>query len=125
MEQEYNQQLSQGCHGKVCDYVIDTTTGNPVCLSGSGTCLSADLLEADSSSFHGDNLVEATQKINQILTEIPEDADGRKLSFLVTKMGVFLGWVIHDGEVPENGVTAKDENETVAKALRLKNWEDR
>ena len=115
--------LHQVCTGATCDFAVGGSDGQASCLSGSGTCLAGDLLEAESSGIHDETLIDATQKIKQILSAIPADADGRKLSFLVTKMGLLLGWVNHDGDISENAVTAKDDNATVAKALKLKNWE--
>lgn len=108
------------CTGFNCDYAI-TGTGDGICFSGSGTCLACNLLEAEPSAVHDKALMEATQKIKQILAAIPADADGRQLSFLVTNMGLLLGWVNHDAPVPENAVTAKDDDATIAKALKLKN----
>jgi hypothetical protein len=111
------------CTGAACDFAVGTSAELASCLSGSGTCLAGDLLEAESSGIHDDTLIQVTQKIKQLLSEIPADSEGRKLSFLVTKMGLLLAWVNHDGDIPADAVTAKDDNATVAKALRLKNWE--
>lgn len=111
------------CSGANCDFAVDTLTGQGLCLSGSGGCLAGDLLEAEPSGLHDETLIEATRKIKQILSEIPVDADGRKLSFLVTNMGLLLAWVNHGEEIPPNAVTAKDDDATVAKALKLKNRE--
>ncbi|MGC2238910.1 MAG: hypothetical protein WA584_22330 [Pyrinomonadaceae bacterium] len=118
-----NLSLHQVCTGASCDFAVGGSNGQVSCLSGSGTCLAGDLLEAESSGIHDDTLIEATQKIKQILSEIPADSDGRKLSFLVTNMGLLLAWVNHDEDIPANAVTAKDDNEILAKALKLKNWE--
>jgi hypothetical protein len=115
--------VNQVCSGANCDFAVDTLTGSGLCLSGSGGCLAGDLLEAEPSGLHDEALIEATGKIRQILSEIPADADGRKLSFLVTKMGILLAWVNHGEEIPANAVTAKDDDATVAKALKLKNRE--
>lgn len=111
------------CTGDICDFAVDTSAELASCLSGSGTCLAGGLLEAEASGIHDETLIEATRKIKQILSEIPADSEGRKLSFLVTKMGLLLAWVNHDADIPENAVTANDDNETVAKALKLKNRE--
>ncbi len=117
--------LHQVCTGASCDFAVGggSTEQQVSCLSGSGTCLAADLLEAESSGIHDETLVEATQRIKQILSEIPTDTDGRKLSFLVTKMGLLLAWVNHDADIPADAVTAENDNATVAKVLKLKNWE--
>lgn len=127
MENKHNStdlSLHQVCTGATCDFAVGGSGEQQVsCLSGSGTCLAADLLEAESSVIHDETLVEATQKIKQILSEIPADSNNRKLSFLVTKMGLLLAWVNHDADIPENAVTAENDNTSVAKALKLKNWE--
>ena len=120
------------CTGANCDYAIDPMTGDGLCFSGSGTCLACNLLEAEASPLHDETLIEATQKIKEILAGITSAAaaggdgtrEGRKLSFLVTEMGLLLAWVEHDAvDIPENAVTAKDDNATLAKALKLKNWQ--
>ena len=118
-----DEHVNKVCSGANCDFAIDALAGQGLCLSGSGGCLAGDLLEAEPSGLHDQTLIDATQKIRQILSEIPADAGGRKLSFLVTKMGILLAWVNHGEEIPADAVTSADDNETVAKALKLKNWE--
>ena len=93
---------------------------NPICEAGSGGCSPATILEAEESGFHDQQLVEATRKIRRILAKIPADPAGRKLSFCHTKMGTLLAWVQHGGKATGRRVTAKDDNATVAKALKLK-----
>lgn len=112
----------KACSGTNCDFAIDTETEEGLCLSGAGTCLSGGLLEAGSSGFHDEALIEATRKIRQILSDIPPDPEGRQLSFLVTGMGLLLAWVRHGETIPENAVTAEDDDATLAKALKLTNW---
>jgi hypothetical protein len=80
----------------------------------------AELLEAEASGFHDENLIAATQQIRAILAAIPPDPAGRKLSFIRTNMGELLAWMDHSGaEVPEGAVTAEDDDATIAQALRL------
>jgi hypothetical protein len=57
-----------------------------------------------------------------LLHSVPVDPEGRQLSFLHTRQGVFLAWVKHGVEnvKRENAVTWESDDETVAKALRLK-----
>lgn len=93
---------------------------DPICEPGSSSCTVPHLLEAEESSFHDRQLVEATRKIKRILAKIPADPAGRKLSFCHTKMGILLAWVQHGGKATGRRVTAKDDNATVAKALKLK-----
>lgn len=110
------------CVGSDCDYAIDHLgSGMGMCISGSGTCLTCHLLEAEPSKFHDHHLIEATQKINHILSAIPEDPEGGKLAFLTTNKGVLLARVHHGKEVPANAVTAKSDAATLAQALKLKN----
>jgi hypothetical protein len=54
---------------------------NMICVScESGDCMLAVLLEANTSAFHTDQLADATQAINKILSEVPPDPKGRSLS---------------------------------------------
>lgn len=99
------------------------------CASGCD-CSAAQLLDADKSAFHTDEIAGATQAINKILSEIPNDSEGRTLSFIQTKMGIMLAWVEHENEIArtadkdddEIAVTSADDNDTIAKALNLKNY---
>ena len=105
------------CKG-TCDFAISNNAAG--CSDGTGTCAPAELLEAEASGFHDENLVAATQQIRAILAAIPPDPAGRKLSFIRTNMGELLAWMDHSGaEVSDDAVTAKDDDETIARALRL------
>ncbi len=108
------------CRGGMCDFALELATGNNFCVSGDGSCMLADLLEAEPSNFHDRTLVEATAAIKQILAGVPEDADGRKLSFLITDLGILLAWTDHNSEAPAKVVTARDSKEVVTQALKLK-----
>jgi hypothetical protein len=91
------------------------------CSETGNTCSLAFLLEAEPSIFHDDYLIQATREINEILGRLPKDAEGRTASFLYTRMGLLLAWVRHGEEtVPQGAVTAKDDDDTIAKALKLK-----
>lgn len=108
------------CIGPNCDWVNGGKKGQQ-CVDGSGGCSGAHLCEAEESSFHDKNLQDATKKINRILSKIPPDPKGRKLSFCETHMGMFLAWVQHGGAPPKGKVvTRNDDDATVAKALKLK-----
>jgi hypothetical protein len=96
------------------------------CIHGSPECVPFNLLEAQLSDFHNQDLSEATRKIKQIVAEIPEHPAGHKLSLLIirkgSKRGVLLAWVNHGEEVPDgaqNVVTGKDSPEVIARALGL------
>jgi hypothetical protein len=108
------------CKGSICDFALEAKTENNFCMSGGGSCMYACLLEAHTSGFHDGNLARATKQINQILSNIPEDENGRKLSFLVTRLGILLAWANHDDKAPTGVVTAKDSNAVLTKALKLK-----
>jgi len=105
------------CKG-TCDYAISNDAA--ACSDGTGTCATAQLLEAELSGFHDENLIAATQQIRAILAAIPPDPAGRKLSFIRTNMGELLAWMDHSGaDVPDDAVTAEDDDATIAAALRL------
>lgn len=106
------------CGFGACDFFVEGEFA--ACMPGAGSCTSADCLEAEPSGFHDQHLIEATQKIREILAAIPADPQGRKLSFLHTKTGSLLAWVKQESVVRKNGVTGKDDYEKVAKALKLK-----
>lgn len=109
------------CGGRICSFAYAKESLS--CQNGTGDCFAALMLEADVSEFHDQALADATRRIQEILRSIPEDKNGRKLSFLHTKMGLFLAWVsVEDGEVPKDALTVDSDNESLAKALRLKNY---
>ena len=105
------------CKGRTCDW-INIRAKEQQCFDGTGGCTNAHLCEAEESSFHTAELQVATQKINKILSSIKPDADGRLLSFCETSQGQFLAWVTH-GATPVSGVTRRDSDAKVAKALKL------
>jgi hypothetical protein len=114
-------QLNSCSSGASCRFQICGGAGNPSCKPDvTNDCDMAALLEAEESVFHDLQLIKATSQINDILKSIPADPNGRNLSFLHTKMGVFLAWVEHGAEAVEDAVTSDDDNKTVAAALKLK-----
>lgn len=110
----------QGCFGHDCNWTV-TGTGSAACVLGEGTCSDAKLLTAVASDFHDQLLINLTKQINQLLAAVPSDPSGRKLSFLHTRRGPFLAWVHHDVSPVDvaGGVTAQDDDATIAQALRL------
>lgn len=108
------------CKGEFCDFAVDTSTESGLCIDGMSSCIGCNLLEAEPSNFHDNTLIEATAKIRQIISEIPEDPNGRKLSFFITEDGILMAWASHGETVPANAVTRKDGREAVAQALKLK-----
>lgn len=109
---------SNVCGKRSCAYVI--VDDEATCTTGDGSCNSADCLEAEPSGFHDQHLIEATRKIREILAAIPADPQGRTLSFLHTRQGSLLAWVRQSSDEVKQGVTAKDDDEKIAKALKLK-----
>ena len=104
------------CSGTECDWA----SGKHVsCVDGSGGCSIAYLRTAEESSFHGQDLIEATKKINRILKRIPADSYGRKLSFCDTGNGVLLAWVKHGGATVKSAVTRRSGEAKIRKALKL------
>jgi hypothetical protein len=104
-----------GCRFQICEM------SNPSCKPDlTNDCGMAMLLEAEETIFHDIQLIKATSQINEILKLIPPDSSGRNLSFLNTKMGIFLAWVEHGGEAIEGAVTSDSDNKTLAAALKLK-----
>jgi hypothetical protein len=89
------------------------------CIDGGGNCSGAPFLEAELSDFHDAALIKATRKINKILAGL-EGPKGHTVSFLYTNMGTLLAWTRHGTKTTKKGVTAKDPNAVVAKALKLK-----
>jgi hypothetical protein len=98
-------------------------TGTLGCANGAGTCTSASFVEAESSDFHDQTLILASAGIRAVLTAIPPDPGGRKLSFIHTDMGTLLAWATHDETAPieADAITADHDRATVAAALGLKN----
>jgi hypothetical protein len=114
MYDDNNKPCATGCRVQIAD------DGNPSCItSDTPDCDLATLVEANESSFHDSQLIQATQAINDILTQIPADAEGRNLSFLRTKWGFLLAWVDHGAEPIADAVTSDSDDETFAAALGI------
>src|SRR6185369_9243517 len=79
-----------------CYVALDPHHDLASCALGDGTCLSPKFLRAEPSKFHDETLIEATEKIDRILTSIPADSQGRRLSLIVSKFGLLLAWVYHE-----------------------------
>ena len=115
-----NEELKSSCTGKACSWNIHRDSGS--CSNGSGDCVVAELLEAETSGFHDEHLAEATRQIRAIMQGIPEDPEGRKLSFIITNMGVLLARLDHGAEVPEDAINGTYDDATIAKALKLRGF---
>jgi hypothetical protein len=114
-----NENFEPLCKAGRCGHQIK---GDSVgCTTGPGNCIPVSLLEAEESGFHDSNLIDATRSIKDILASIPQDANGRTLSFLNTRMGTLLAWVEHGQEAWDGAVTGEDDDATIADALKLKN----
>lgn len=110
--------LKADCRGGNCGPQIK---GEVLGCGNGQSCMTVALLEADESGFHDQHMIDATTAIRQILANIPEDPNGRKISFIHTNMGTLLAWVDHGLGDIEGAVTEKDDDATIAAALRLRN----
>ncbi|HEY6805705.1 MAG TPA: hypothetical protein VI306_19150 [Pyrinomonadaceae bacterium] len=108
------------CDGFRCDWTWSKSGFG--CDSGEGGCFAPIFSEAELSDFHTADLEEATKKIKRIIAKIPKDPQGRKLSLCYTNMGFLLAWTTPHGsrKVVKTGVTRRDSNAKVARALKLK-----
>jgi hypothetical protein len=114
MNEDNNNPCAIGCRVQIAD------DGLPGCITSSTPdCDMAVLVEANESTFHDSQLIQATQAINEILTQIPADAEGRNLSFLRTKWGFLLAWVDHGAEPIEGAITSDSDDATFAAALGI------
>jgi hypothetical protein len=121
MEKRMNDKSQSDCFGNNCFASVDAALELVGCGPAGATCLLARFLSAEPSKFHDQTLIEATEKIQRILASIPADPQGRKLSMLVTKMGVLLAWTYHEKRPEGNySVTLDADDATVIKALKLK-----
>jgi len=123
---------NRACMSANCQHTYIDDGKHPsylACTDGPSTCFPAkSLSEAHPSAFHTQELIDATQKINKILSEIPEHSEDGKLSLVQTPTGLLLVWVHHGREFhavtgKEKIVTGNDSPETIAQALKLKHWE--
>ena len=106
------------CGGSDCTFNV--AANNVGCRAGGNDCWQARMAEAEVSAFHDQTLADATQQIKQVLASIPDDPQGRKVSFLRTPRGLMLAWVNHGADVPTDAVPASADEETLAQALKLK-----
>jgi hypothetical protein len=120
MEHE-NNEFFDACGSKSGGCNFQSVGESLSCVPGRSNCQPVSLLEAEESAFHDAQLVHATKAIKDILAQIPQDANGRNLSFLHTNMGTLLAWVEHGGTAIDGAITSDDDDATVAAALKLKN----
>ena len=111
-----NIDIGMDCKGRECGY--GEFSGDLGCTDG-GSCFQAQMLKAEESKFHDASLAEVTSQINDILNSVPEDEDGRQLSFLHTPFGTMLAWVRHDVDVPKDAITGDSSKEDLLSSLRL------
>lgn len=114
-----NEELLGDCTGKQCGFGFDPWTGEIGCTDGA-SCYTASLLEAEETKFHDIRLVEATNKINEILNSLREPASAKKLSLLKTSQGFLLAWTDHAIPLRKDSVTENSDDATIASALKLK-----
>jgi hypothetical protein len=109
------------CPTKVCAWSFSKETNIIGCVDSSqSVCGQAILLKARISPIHDHQLQLATRAIIAVLEMVTEDPDGRKLSFVQTKMGTLLAWVNHGSECGKGEVTFDSDDKTVIAALKLK-----
>lgn len=108
--------ISSDCSGRLCGYGAKSGVD---CAGGIGSCWAANLLEARVSGFHDARLQAATRQIKSILEGIGQDSEGRKLSFVHTKMGTMLAWVGHVDRLGDDVVTYDSPDEELARTLGL------
>lgn len=118
MTEENVSEFRQCDPGDDCGY-----NGHPdrellLCIPGDENCKNAELLEAEASAFHTDELIKATKAINEILASIPK-SQSCELSFLHLKQGTMLAWVEPGGTPIEGAITGNDDPDVVAKYLKL------
>lgn len=111
--------ISGTCGGSMCSF--GAFRGSLGCESGDGSCWTAYMAEADSSTlFHDQELYNATAEIQKILNGVTKPTDGRKLSFVHTEEGTILAWVEHGIPFPANAVKYKHGHAKVKAALKIK-----
>lgn len=113
-----NSDVPVGCSGFACGFGAFGDEVN--CDTGSGSCWTAFMCEAETSRFHDEVLQDATRAIKAILDRIPPDPNGRKLSFVHTEDGTMLAWVNHGKPSSPGTVKLDSGRDAVRKALRLK-----
>ena len=113
-----NSEVPGECSGFACGFGAFGDEVN--CDTGSGSCWTALMCEAEPSRFHDKALQEATRQIRAILERIPPDPKGRKLSFVHTEDGTMLAWVNHGKPFPPGAVKLESGRDKVRKALKLK-----
>ncbi len=107
------------CGGQRCSFNLNVAKDQMNCDEGTGSCLDAKFLNADDSPFHGKELQQATDSINEILAKIPPKK-GFELSLLNTNMGLLLAWVSHDGTTSSDDITSENTDEEIINALRIR-----
>ena len=110
-------ELPGNCRGRECGFgAFGEELG---CDTGSGSCWTAVMAEARTSSFHDEELQKATKQIKEIIDRVPADPKGRKLSFVHTEDGTILAWVNHGTPFPAGTVTFASGKEKVREALGI------
>ena len=113
-----NSEIPGECSGLACGFGAFGDEVN--CDTGSGSCWTAMMAEAEDTMFHDKTVQEDTRQIREIIDRIPADPKGRKLSFVHTEDGTILAWVNHGNPFPEGTVTLESGRDNVRKALKLK-----
>ena len=107
------------CGGDKCSYNLNIQKDEINCDVGTGSCFNAKFLSADISPFHGQDIQDATDQINKIISGITPKK-GYELSLLNTNMGLLLAWVSHDGTTSPDDITSENTDAEIKAAFRIK-----
>ena len=116
--------LVRPCTGKACSWNLDMLTNQMGCSAGDGSCIESRLLVAAESDFFPADLIDASERINDILANQTDPA-GRELAFVQTPFGLMLSWVNHDMMTPPGSVNSKSPEEEIAEALGIQTKKDK
>jgi hypothetical protein len=105
--------LARPCTGKACSWNLDMINRQMGCSAGDGSCIESQLLIAAESDFFPADLIDASERINEILND-QADPYGRQLAFVQTPFGLMLSWVNHDMITPPGSVNSKSPEEEIA-----------
>jgi hypothetical protein len=104
-------------------YLCGHRTAGGITLDCSGTSMScplAQFAEADLSPHHDKALARATRQIIKVISQVPPDAEGRRIDVAHTSKGLLLVWVQPQGTRPPKNAVRFDDQRSLERELRLK-----
>ncbi len=108
---------TSSCTGKHCGYNISVSRQSIGCSSGDGSCLTASFARlVDGTTFYDADLDAASEKINEILGQIP---DRKNVRLLATHKGVVLARVQHTLATETTDVTRLSSETEIENALSI------